>query len=298
MTTQTLALGSGAAARNRRRSSPRSQQLRLRSCGLTDTGYERPRNEDRFDLDDRRRLYVLADGIGSYRYGNVAAQIAVESILESVRRESGVEACRDRLEPAIRYAHARICEAGRRDPSLEEMGTTVVSLLFDETGSAVVAHAGDSRAYRWRDGELELLTRDHTYAAEMLAEGLLSEADVENGPWANVLTRALSVQGPLDLDTATTSARNGDAFLLCSDGLTKMLSDREIQDCLERGGGPDEICRRLIGEALMRGGLDNVTVVLVEIHTPGAADDDDTQTVTVEIPIVTATAAGVAPAVC
>lgn len=295
MTTPTLGLNSGPTARNRRRKLPRSQKLRLRSSGLSDIGYERPRNEDRFDLDDHRRAYVLADGIGSYKHGNVAAQIAVESVLESVRRgpSSG-----DYLEPAIRYAHEKICEASRRNPSLDEMGTTVVGLLFDDSGTAVVAHAGDSRAYRWRGGELELLTRDHTFAAEMVAEGHLREADVDKGPWANVLTRALSAQGPLEVEASTISVRDGDAFLLCSDGLTKMLSDSDIRECLDSGGGPEEACRRLIGEALLRGGQDNVTVVLVEARTPGKSQDDDTQTVTVEIPLALAPIAGVAPAVC
>lgn len=298
MNRHTSALASRTAPRKRRQRRSRTGKLRLRSCGLTDTGYERPRNEDRFDLDDRRRVYVLADGIGSYKHGNVAAQIAVESILESVRSDAGPESGRELFEPAIRYAHSRICEAGRRDPSLDEMGTTLVGLLFDEAGAVDVAHAGDSRAYRLRDGELKLLTRDHTFAEEMLAGGWFSEADIESGPWTNVLTRALSVQGPLEIDFVSTSARDGDVFLLCSDGLTKMLSDRDIQECLELGGGPDETCRRLIDEALIRGGHDNVTVVLVEIHRPGDGRDDETRTATVEVVVAQAPAAGAAPAAC
>jgi protein phosphatase len=298
MKPQTSALGSPTASRRRRQRRSRSGKLRLRSCGLTDTGYERPRNEDRFDLDDRRRVYVLADGIGSFKHGNVAAQIAVESILESVRSDAGPETGRELFEPAIRLAHSRICEAGRRDPTLDEMGTTLVGLLFDEAGAVDVAHAGDSRAYRLRDGELKLLTRDHTFAEEMLAGGWFDQADLESGPWAHILTRALSVQGPLEIDFVSTSARDGDVFLLCSDGLTKMLSDREIEECLELGGGPDETGRRLIDEALVRGGHDNVTVVLVEIHRPGQAEDDETGTASVEMPMVVAASAGAAPPVC
>ncbi len=297
MNTQTLAVNGSLTARNRRQKA-QPEKLRLDSCGLSDVGYERPRNEDRFDLDDQYRVYVLADGIGSYKHGNVAAQIAVDSILESVRREPPSQARGEDFEPAIEYAHTKIQDAYRRDPSLEDMGTTVVSLLFDDAGTAVVAHAGDSRAYRWRAGELQLLTRDHTFAVEMVDGGHLRKADVEKGPWANILTRALSAQGPLDVETSTASARDGDAFLLCSDGLTKMLSDQEIQECLESGGSPEETCRKLIGEALLRGGVDNVTVVVVEIHRSGKAASDDTGTVTVKVPMTSSPANDVAPAVC
>ena len=239
--------------------------LRIRSTGRTDPGLCRPRNEDSFTFDDRQGVYLLADGIGGGPHGEVASRLAVDTVLQSVRRQSTVAPAPERLRIAISQAQERICEAVHDNPELIGMGTTMVALLLEDHDRAVIAHVGDSRAYRLRDGHLDRLTRDHTMAAELIARGQLDEADARCHPLNHVLTRALCPEVQSAIDTTILPVAPGDLFLLCSDGLSDMLGHDEIRACLRRGGSGEEICDRLIRRALECGGHDNVTVLLVEV---------------------------------
>jgi protein phosphatase len=144
------------------------------------------------------------------------------------------------------------------------MGTTVVGLLLDGT-SAAVAHVGDSRAYRLRDGKLELLTQDHTWVNEQVVAGFLSEEQARAHPLKNVVTRALGGEAEVDIDVREWPVAHGDLYLLCSDGLTTMLTDDEILSRLRAPGRLEETCSRLVRDANSRGGYDNISVVLVRI---------------------------------
>lgn len=175
------------------------------------------------------------------------------------------------LEMAVRRAHDNVLSAISKDGSLHGMGTTVVGLLLAGP-TAAVAHVGDSRAYRLRDGRLDQLTQDHTWVHEQVVAGLLSNEQARSHPLKNVVTRALGGESEVVVDLREVQVQPGDLYLLCSDGLTGMLSDADIRDRLGSGRNLHEICRSLVNEANARGGLDNVTVVLLAVED---ADDED-----------------------
>lgn len=284
--------------------------VHIDTYGSTDVGLLRTHNEDYFDIDEAEQIYVVADGMGGHNHGEVASQIAVETILGYIGDESsrgnhdgprtpdatgddtetviyGEGASGDddlaehsaQLEKSIRLAHDAVLEAIRQDGSLLGMGTTVVGAMLEDDVLAI-AHVGDSRGYRLRDGHLELLTQDHTWVNEQVVAGYLSEEQAKSHPLKNVVTRALGGDSEVVVDVIETPARPGDLFLLCSDGLTTMLSDQEIHRRLSSGGTLKEICEQLIDDANARGGYDNVTVVLLQVRddeesSSRAADEED-----------------------
>ncbi|HLX08547.1 MAG TPA: protein phosphatase 2C domain-containing protein [Thermoanaerobaculia bacterium] len=178
------------------------------------------------------------------------------------------------LKMAVRKAHDNVLTAISKDGSLHGMGTTVVGLLLAGP-TAAVAHVGDSRAYRLRHGRLDQLTQDHTWVHEQVVAGLLSQEQARSHPLKNVVTRALGGESEVLVDVSELQVQAGDIYLLCSDGLTGMLSDADIRERLGSGRSLHEICRSLVNEANARGGLDNVTVVLLSIED--SADEDGDQ---------------------
>ena len=258
--------------------------LRVKACGLSDVGLTRAHNEDYFEIDPQHRLYVVADGMGGHSHGEVAAQIAVTSIREFVAKsadrdttwpfgmDSKLERHSNLLKMSVRIAHDHVLRAISKDGSLYGMGTTVVGLLLSGS-TAAVAHVGDSRAYRLRDGRLEQLTQDHTWVNEQVVAGFLSREQARSHPLKNVVTRALGGESDVVVDVREIEAEPGDLFLLCSDGLTGMLSDADIRDRLASGRSLHEICRTLINDSNARGGIDNITVVLLGIEEDGTGGD-------------------------
>ena len=249
--------------------------VRISACGLSHAGRVRARNEDAYDVDTGGELFVVADGMGGHSHGEIASRLAVDTIREFVRRTESQDETwpfpyderlrrhSNVLQAAMRLAHQRVLAAIRRDGSLHGMGTTVVACLVRE-GLASVAHVGDSRAYRFRRGELELLTEDHTWVNEQVVAGHLSHDQAREHPLKNVVTRALGGDSDVRVDVTEVALVPGDTVLLCTDGLTTMLEDAEIADHL--GGlddGLDGACKALVEAANARGGFDNVTVVLV-----------------------------------
>jgi len=247
--------------------------LRAKAVGLSDVGMVRSHNEDCFHIDPALQIFVVADGMGGHSHGEIASRIAVESILDFVREtadhdktwpfvyDARLQRHSNRLRAAVRIAHDRVLRAIRHDGNLQGMGTTVVGLLLSGAVAAV-AHVGDSRAYRLRGDRLELLTQDHTWVNEQVVAGHLSEEQARTHPLKNVVTRALGGDADVVVDIRECEVKEGDLFLLCSDGLTTMLSDAEIRDQLRSDGGLDSLCRGLVRAANARGGLDNVTVLL------------------------------------
>ena len=282
--------------------------MRLRVSGATDVGMARKRNEDCYDFDSEFQLYVVADGMGGHSHGEIASKIAVDTIRDYVLGggtpggDNGNEQTgpipiqyddhqehSNLLANAVRHAHKEVLRAIHQDSSLQGMGTTVVGLLVKGT-TAAFAHVGDSRAYRLRSGAFEQLTQDHTWVHEQVQAGYLSEEQARHHPLKNVVTRALGSDKDVVVDLQEVMVQAGDLYLICSDGLTTMLEDSEIRDIVQLGGSLDESCRRLIEEANVRGGLDNVTVVLVHAddesadEISGAEDqDDDTADITDQI---------------
>ena len=250
--------------------------IELRVSGLTDVGRARKHNEDCYEIDRDRLLFVVADGMGGHSHGEVASRIAVDTIRDFIQRDNqgdtqpGVgteDTLREhsrQLRRAVRQAHDQVLEAIHQDGALQGMGTTVVGLLVRDR-TAALAHVGDSRAYRVREGQLRQLTQDHTWVHEQVKAGYLSEEQARHHPLKNVVTRALGSDKEVLVDLQELEVAPGDLYLICSDGLTTMLDDTEILRLVLGGGSLDETCRRLIGEANARGGLDNVTVILIAI---------------------------------
>jgi protein phosphatase len=261
------------------------RMIRIKACGLSDVGLARTHNEDCFDIDPDHQIYIVADGMGGHSHGEVASRIAVKAIRDFIHQtadqdttwpfayDTRLKRHANQLKASVRIAHDKVLRAIRQDGSLVGMGTTVVGFLF-KGGTAAVAHVGDSRAYRLREGRLDLLTQDHTWVNEQVVAGYLSEEQARAHPLKNVVTRALGGEAEVLVDVREFDVAPGDLYLLCSDGLTTMLSDPEIEERLRSGQAPDQICRQLVRDANHKGGLDNVTVVLLQVEEDGDGPDD------------------------
>ena len=246
-----------------------------RAAWLTDTGRKRLRNEDAYVFDPP--LFAIADGMGGARAGEVAAGIAVAAL-----RDGGRDvADESRLEAIIVEANRRVWERSIADPETAGMGTTItVAVLDSESGQVLFGHVGDSRAYRLRAGALEQITTDHSLVAELVESGILTPEEAARHPQRSAITRAIGTERAIEADVFSVAAEPGDVFLLCSDGLTDMLSEEQIAACIvEAGGEPETAARSLVAAANARGGEDNITVVLFELvedtePAEGTRDDD------------------------
>jgi protein phosphatase len=245
----------------------------LAIAGASHVGRIRQTNQDAFDrFDDPERdeiLLVLADGMGGHRGGETAARMAVGTLGKLV--QDGTGSPRERLEAAIDRANTEIHRLSERNSMLRGMGTTVVALLLCPDAAAVVAHVGDSRLYRLRDGCLEVLTEDHSLVAKFVREGTLSPEQAKDHPSRNQIYQAVGADAEVSPDFALVEPRVGDAYLLCSDGLSSMLSDADIAELTRRSSDAHAVVAWLIDAANQAGGKDNVTAMYVGFH---AADRD------------------------
>ena len=236
----------------------------------TDTGRQRNANEDSYYV--HGRVFAVADGMGGAQAGEVASRIAADSFESAARSgESGESYLRSIAEAA----NERIHSLAQDDKSHSGMGTTLTAALV-EGDEVSFAHVGDSRAYVYRDGELRLLTSDHSLVEELRRQGRLTDEQAEDHPQRSIITRALGPEAEVDIDTLTFSARPGDVFLICSDGLTTMIRDERIAEVLESSRNLDEAAASLVAEANEAGGRDNITVVafrLEEADDAEVADD-------------------------
>jgi PPM family protein phosphatase len=240
-----------------------------RAAGKSDTGRRRLRNEDAFIF--KPPLFAVADGMGGARAGEVAAGLAAAAFEEAGAEIRGPDA----VAELIVEANRRIWERSLADPRTAGMGTTVTAALVDaEAGTVAIGHVGDSRAYLLRRGSLEQLTTDHSLVAELVQSGVLTPEEAERHPQRSAITRALGTEATVDVDGFTVVAEAGDLFLICSDGLSTMLSDDEMAAAIETAGGdPDAAADALIRAANERGGEDNVTVVLFEMTGTDATSE-------------------------
>jgi len=252
---------------------------------MTDVGTARDHNEDDFYLSrEDEALCIVADGMGGHRSGEVASAMAIKTMVEYYRetmpeeglngRELGaaeteegneIDLNKRRLVQAIEQANTAVFEAASNNEVYRGMGTTIVSGYFTHRG-VYLAHIGDSRAYRYRDGNLEQRTDDHSLANEYVEMGILSESDVEFFPYKNVITRACGLSEEVEVACHFEQVETGDLYLFCSDGLTDMVSTDRIAEMIETHGDLEELCREFITEANENGGEDNVTVVLARVN--------------------------------
>ena len=241
--------------------------MKIASSALSDIGRVRRENQDSSGHFPDRNLFVVADGMGGHKGGKQASEMAVATIEErcvAAPEGADLEARISQLVEAIRDANRRIVERGSRDDALSRMGTTLVALLLDGLGKGAVAHVGDSRAYRLRGDALELLTVDHTVVADLLRQHEISEAEASAHPYRHVLTRALGAAREVTADVQHLELRPGDLYVLCSDGVSGMLSEEAIKVILTaHHDDPQTVCRELIAAANQAGGKDNATAIAV-----------------------------------
>jgi PPM family protein phosphatase len=258
----------------------RAAETALRS----DTGRQRRDNED--NAFACAPVFVVADGMGGAQAGEVASKIAVESFERGLPDSGSPE---ERLAERVREANHQIHELSRTDRERAGMGTTLTAAYVDDN-SLAIAHVGDSRAYLFRDGTLERLTQDHSLVEELVRQQKLTPEQAAGHPQRSIITRALGPEANVEVDTWTYPVRAGDILLLCSDGLTTMISEGQVTEILGREGSLDAIADALIDAANEAGGRDNITVVLFRLDDVGA-DGEAEQPTMIGVPSPAAAAA-------
>jgi serine/threonine protein phosphatase PrpC len=242
-----------------------------RVAAVTDPGRTRRHNEDAYVIDPP--LFAIADGMGGAQAGEVASRLATAALKEGGANGGGER----RIADLIQQANRRVYDRSSSDPNTSGMGTTITVALVEDDQVAF-GHVGDSRAYLIRDAQMEQLTEDHSLVNELLKTGKLSPEEAETHPQRSVITRALGTDPDVDVDTFSVRAESGDLFLLCSDGLTDMVSEDSILDVVERNRDDIEGALRALVKAANRGGgQDNITVVAFEIAAVVLASDGDTR---------------------
>lgn len=248
--------------------------MRIEIAGQTDVGRKRAHNEDNFAILGEFGLYIVADGMGGHASGEVASQMAIDTMREffastqddpdktwpyKMDRTKGYE--ENRLVTGIKLSNLRIFESARHNPQQRGMGTTIVSLFVTQQG-VYLAHVGDSRIYRLREGRLDQLTEDHSLLNDYKKMKHLTEEEIANFPHKNVIVRALGMKETVKVDTRFEEPRLGDVMVLCSDGLAGPVSDEEIRSIVLAAPDLKTASQRLIDRANENGGPDNVTCVL------------------------------------
>ena len=250
--------------------------MKVHSAGLTDVGRRRHNNEDSFHKDDEVGLYIVADGMGGHRAGEVASSTVVSSVKDYMEAfhtsPAAKEASESNMSPAatavchsIELANRVVYQLSQDQGSYKGMGSTAaVAYFFGDT--LVTANVGDSRIYLIREDEIEQLTQDHTLLAEHMRKNPDWDPNSASIPMKHILVKAVGIHEAVEVDVYETQSLPGDLILMCSDGLTDMLSDEEIQLAMLEGGEVEEVCGRLVSMANERGGPDNITALLLLVH--------------------------------
>ena len=257
--------------------------LRIEVAGETNVGMKRTHNEDNFSIIEDSGLYVVADGMGGHASGEVASKMAVDSLKEffaataqdpertwpyKMDRAKGYE--ENRLITGIKLANLRIYETAQREAGKRGMGTTIVVMFAVEEG-VYVAHVGDSRGYRVRDGKIEQLTEDHSLLNDYIKMKRLTPEEIANFPHKNVIVRALGMKDTVKVDTRFETPRAGDIYILCSDGLSGPVEDPEMLEICMKYKDLKQIASKLIEHGNLNGGPDNITVILARWVDDSAA---------------------------
>jgi serine/threonine protein phosphatase PrpC len=251
--------------------------LHIEAGARTDLGRVRKNNEDCYSIDSSLQLYVLSDGMGGEAHGEVASQLAVQTVVAHCRQgqnsrstplfgESSPEVSErtNRLASAIHLANKKVHETAASNPEQMGMGATIVAAWIDAQRLSI-AHVGDSRVYLLRAGSMDQLTADHSLVAEKVRVGILTPQEAEASEMQSVLTRAVGTSDKVNVDTDEQVLLVGDFLLLCSDGLTRMVSDPEIASTLLTSASAQESADRLVELANENGGVDNVSVIVLRV---------------------------------
>jgi protein phosphatase len=254
------------------------EAVQIVSSGMSDVGRVRTNNEDSFRIVEPLNLFILSDGMGGEAHGEVASAMAVDVInkfCEAEKEDSGATVLDEapanissqtrRLKNAVAKANFQIYQAAQKNPEQRGMGATITALWLKETLLSI-AHVGDSRAYLLRSGNLQQLTNDHSLVAEQVRRGLITPQQAEESEMQSVLLRALGAHPEVEIDTDEVEIIPRDVLLLCSDGLTRMVTEPEIAGALQAETVPSVAAERLISLANENGGVDNVTVIVVRFE--------------------------------
>jgi protein phosphatase len=253
--------------------------MRIEISGQTHVGMKRNHNEDNLLLLPEERLLVVADGMGGHSSGEIASKIAVDEMAEFFRMTTADQDItwpykmdksknydENRLATGIKLANMRIFEKALVEQKYKGMGTTIVGVYFAKDSEVVVGHVGDSRVYYFRQGTLRQITEDHSLLNDYLKAKKLTPEEIEAFPHKNVIVRALGMKDNVLVDVNRVEPQEGDIFLLCSDGLSGMVPDAQIQQILASQPVLDKACAQLIDAANANGGNDNVTCILAQFH--------------------------------
>ncbi|HEX5097527.1 MAG TPA: Stp1/IreP family PP2C-type Ser/Thr phosphatase, partial [Acidimicrobiia bacterium] len=239
--------------------------MELSAGAFSDPGRVRDNNEDAYVVDDRLTLFAVADGMGGHLGGEVASWTAIEALRASV-------ANRRAINVAITEANDAVRERASGDPNLNGMGTTLTAVVVAGGRLLLIGHVGDSRAYLLHEGSLRRITDDHSLVEELVREGRLTPEQAESHPQRAVVTRALGVDEEVDVDVFTVEVAEGDRVVLCSDGLTTMVRERDVERIMAAGNDPQRTAEALVDAANEAGGTDNITVIVLDV----VSVDDDT----------------------
>lgn len=270
--------------------------MKIDVAAITDTGRVREANEDSFLVDMDLFVFAVADGMGGHVAGEIASATAVEAVRASIANGADIES-------AIRIAHAAVKKKAASEEALSGMGTTMTAMGFSKDKHLVIAHVGDSRAYVLHrqlvddvssDSQTQLvrITKDHSLVEELVDAGQITEEEANVHPRRSVITRALGIDGEVEVDSNEIPFLKGDRYVLCSDGLTSMVRDEEITEVVRTEKTPNDCARELVSRANKAGGNDNITVLVIDVHDPDikapvtsvaaqsvAADETNTQTI-------------------
>jgi len=242
--------------------------LHITCAARTDVGLIRSGNEDNYLMVPERGIFIVADGMGGHAAGEVASEMAVRIVAQDLGSFRGLtpDDAASRMIQAIRDANAAIYERTLSEHDKRGMGTTCTVLVL-HANRYLLGQVGDSRGYLMREGVFHQLTKDHSYVQEQVDAGYLTPEQARTHPYSNVITRCVGASGDVTPDLFSGVVRAGDVFLLASDGLTGMLEDDVLAAIVKSDGTPEKWVDRLVGEANRRGGLDNITVVIVRVDT-------------------------------
>jgi protein phosphatase len=252
--------------------------MRAIAAGLTNVGMKRSHNEDSFFIVEDENLYIIADGMGGHSSGEIASQMAVETVANFFKSTSnddevtwpfkmdkGRDYQENRLVTAIKLANLRIYESAQREAKYRGMGTTIVAALF-KNDEVIIAHVGDSRCYHITGNEIRQITEDHSLLNDYIKAKKLTPEELENFPHKNVIVRALGMKETVQVDINRIKPSPGDIFLLCCDGLSGMVKDEEMKNIiLTYKDNLEKANEVLIARANENGGIDNITSILVKI---------------------------------
>ena len=233
----------------------------------TDIGKKRKQNEDAAWFDEKRGVFVVADGMGGHLAGEVASGMAIDAVRKMAARHKKPSI--DQIKKTVLGAHERIYQRAQGNAECAGMGTTL-SMLCRGAGYIYIAHVGDSRIYRLRGGRMEQLTQDHSLVGELVRAGILTAEEARTHPRRNIITRALGSDPEMYADHFTLDVENGDRVIICSDGLSSMVPDSLIEDLAISSAMPQQAADNLVAEALAQGGHDNVTVIVIDVTDDGS----------------------------